>query len=59
MPWTAADAKKKTKKATTAKKSRQWEHVANSERAAGKNDATAIKAANSVVKKSSKGKRKT
>jgi hypothetical protein len=57
MPWSPKDAKHKTKKASSPKKERQWAHVANSEKAAGKSDAVAIKAANSVVKKAAKKKR--
>ena len=49
MPWTAADASKKTHKANTPKLRRQWAHVANGELAKTGDDALAIRAANSVV----------
>lgn len=54
MPWDASDAKSKTKKANTSKKTRQWERVANSVLSHGESDVTAIKEANGVVKKSKK-----
>lgn len=50
-------AEEHTKKANTAKKKRQWEHVAASERGRGADRATQIKAANSVVARN-KGKAK-
>lgn len=52
MPWNPGDAHKHTHKANTAKKQRQWAHVANSELESGKSEATAIKAANAVVGRS-------
>lgn len=54
MPWDKGDAKHKTKKASTDKKQRQWKEVANSAKKAGDSDATAIRKANGVIKKSSK-----
>lgn len=39
-----------TKKATTPKAKRQWEHVYTSMKRAGKSPASAIKAANAAVK---------
>lgn len=56
MPWTAKDAKRHTKKATTPKKKRQFAHVANAMLASGKGEGAAIRAANAAVKK---GKKKT
>lgn len=49
MPWTPKDAPRFTKKAQTPKASRQWSHVADSMLASGASEASAIKAANSVV----------
>lgn len=40
-----------TKKAKTPKQKRQWQHVYDSELAKGASRATAVKAANGVVKK--------
>lgn len=57
MPWQAKDATKKTKKATSPKAKKQWAAIANSEKARGADDATAIKAANGVIKKSARKKR--
>lgn len=51
MPWNAKDAKKHTKKAKSKKQKRQWSHVANSMLASGKSEASAIRAANAVVKR--------
>lgn len=51
MPWTAKDVPGKTKKATTAKRKRQWVDVANSALKRTGNEATAIKMANGVVAK--------
>lgn len=53
MPWDTSDAKHKTKKANTPKKKRQWKEVANSAKARGASDASAIRQANSVIKKRS------
>ena len=54
MPWTSKSATKHTKKAKSAKAQRQWRHVANAELKSGKSDASAIKMANSVVKRRKK-----
>jgi hypothetical protein len=54
MPWTAKDAKRHTKKATTAKKKRQWAHVADSMLARGASEGSAVRAANAAVKKKKK-----
>lgn len=59
MPWTAADATKHTKKATTDKLKRQWARIANSVRAeciddggeADDCDAKAIQQANGTIAK--------
>lgn len=51
MPWEAQDAKRHTKKATSAKKQRQWSHVANKALAAGASEGSAIAQANAVVKR--------
>lgn len=49
MPWTAADATKKTKKASSPKAKRQWRDVANGVLKKTGDDARAIKEANAVV----------
>lgn len=49
MPWTPADANKKTKKASSPKAKRQWRDVANGVLAKTGDDARAIKEANAVV----------
>lgn len=46
-----------TKKATTPKLKRQWDHVYSSAKARGASPGTAVRQANSVVKKASRGKR--
>jgi uncharacterized protein YdaT len=51
MPWTAKDAKSKTRKASSPKKSRQWAHVANSALKRGASEGQAIRQANAVAKK--------
>jgi hypothetical protein len=51
MPWTANDAMRFTKKADTPAKKRQWAHVANSALASGDSEGSAIKQANSAVKR--------
>lgn len=56
MPWEAKDAKRHTKKATSAKKQRQWGHVANDALDRGASEGSAIRQANSVVKRN-KGKK--
>lgn len=59
MPWNADDAKRHTKKASTSKKKRQWKDVANSALSRGASEGSAIRQANAVVGKSSKGKKKS
>lgn len=51
MPWTPSDATRFTKKADTPAKKRQWAHVANSALASGDSEASAIRQANSAVKR--------
>ena len=51
MPWTANDSKRFTKKAKSAKKRRQWSHVADSMLKRGESEGAAIRAANGVIKK--------
>jgi len=51
VPWTSRSAKGFTKKATTAKKKRQWSKVANSVLKKGGGEGKAIRAANAAVKK--------
>jgi uncharacterized protein YdaT len=51
MPWTASDAKKKTKKASTPKLQSQWSAIANRMLASGAEDSDAIKTANGVIKR--------
>jgi uncharacterized protein YdaT len=50
MPWNQSDAAKKTHKANTPAKQRQWVSIANRMLAEGASDATAIRVANGVVK---------
>jgi hypothetical protein len=57
MPWSPKDASKKTHKADTPSKKRQWVHVADQVLAKTGDEARAIREANSVVKRN-KGKRK-
>lgn len=54
MPWTSRDAKRHTKKANTNKKKRQWSHVADSALSRGASEASAIRQANAVAKRSTK-----
>ena len=49
MPWQPGDAKRHTKKATSAKKQRQWAHVADKALSRGSSEASAIRQANAVV----------
>jgi uncharacterized protein YdaT len=52
MPWSARDAKGKTRKADTPKKARQWSDVANSVLKRGASEGSAIRQANAVVARS-------
>lgn len=49
MPWSPKDALRHTHKATTAKKKRQFAHVANAVLAATGDDGRAIREANAAV----------
>lgn len=49
MPWTSADASKKTKKAKSPLAKKQWAAVANSVRKRTGNDGLAIREANGVT----------
>ena len=49
---------KHTRKATTPKKSRQWEHVRASAEARGASPGQATRMASGVLKKESRGRRK-
>ena len=51
MPWKPSDVSGKTKKAKSVKSKRQWRDIANSIKARGGSDASAIKQANGVVKR--------
>ena len=53
MPWGPEDASKKTHKANTAKKQRQWAHIANGVLAKTGDDAKAIQEANGVIARTS------
>lgn len=55
MPWNPKDATRHTKKATTAKKKRQWAHVSNKALSGGASEESAIRQADAVV---SRNKRK-
>lgn len=57
MPWSAKDAKSKTKRASSAKKRAAWAATANAVLKRTGDDAKAIRIANSVVKKTKKRKR--
>ena len=50
VPWKVKDAAKKTKKAATPRKARQWQEVANALLAKGASEGSAIRQANGVVK---------
>lgn len=49
MPWSSGDAKRHTRKASSAKSKRQWSHVANAALARGASEGSAIRQANAVV----------
>ena len=55
MPWTPSDAKRKTRKASTPKKQRQWSDVANSVLSSTGDEGRAIREANAVVGRKRKG----
>lgn len=50
MPWTEADAREKNKSIKSAKRARQWAHIANRELQSGKSEAAAIQIANGVLR---------
>ena len=56
MPWTLGSAIKHTKKASTPKKKKAWSAAANAVLARTGDEVSAIKIANSVVKKGKRGK---
>jgi hypothetical protein len=49
MPWTASDAEKHTRKATTAELQELWAKVANERLEKTGNEGRAIREANSVI----------
>lgn len=51
MPWSESDASKKTHKADTPKRRRQWSAIANGALERGASDKSAIMQANGVLKK--------
>jgi len=51
MPWEKKDAKRHTKQADSPKKQRQWKDVANSVLKRGESEGSAVRQANSAVKK--------
>lgn len=58
MPWNKnSDAKRHTHRAKSAKRQRQWRHIANSMLERGESEGAAIRAANGVIRKQT-GKRK-
>lgn len=57
MPWNSKDAKRHTKKATSAKSQRQWSDVADSALKRGASEGSAIRQANAVVAKSKRKKK--
>jgi hypothetical protein len=54
VPYSLADVKHFTKKATTPKKKRQWKAVQESAESRGASSGSAIRQANAVVKRSQK-----
>lgn len=55
MPWTPSDAERKTHKADTPKKQRQWRDVANGVLAKTGDEGRAVREANGVVARKRKG----
>lgn len=51
MPWTAANARSKTKKASSPKAKRQWAKVANKVLGDSGDEGKAVRIANAAVKK--------
>lgn len=58
-PWGPSDSTRHTKKARSAKAKRMWAHVAESMRKRGASEGAAIRAANGVVKKRGKKRKRT
>lgn len=58
MPWTARDAYRHTKKAATPHLQSMWSKVANSALEQGRDEATAIREANSVIAKQGNAKQR-
>lgn len=58
MPWDDADAARKTHRADTPKKKRQWRHIANSALRRGESEGAAIRMANGVIRHGGKRKKK-
>lgn len=54
MPWTAKDAKAKTKKACSPKAKRQWANVADRVLAKTGDEGRAVREANAVIKRRKK-----
>ena len=58
MPWKRnSEVSKHTHKAKSAKKKRQWRHIANSMLARGESEGAAIRAASGVIKNGGKRKK--
>jgi uncharacterized protein YdaT len=57
MPWKPSDAMSKTKKATTSKAKKAWSSTANAVLKRSGDEASAVRIANSVVKKQNRAKR--
>lgn len=58
MPWPPSSASRHTRKANTPSKRRQWSHVANSMLRRGASEGSAVRAANAVVKRNRRSKRR-
>lgn len=56
MPWKPKDAKRHTKKADTPREKALWAQIANKMLAAGNSEGSAVRAANSVIRKRSRGR---
>jgi hypothetical protein len=57
MPWVSTDAPSHTRRASTAKKRRQWAHTANSVLESTGDEGRAVQAANAAVKRKRRRKR--
>ena len=58
MPWEASDATRHTKKADTPKEQSLWARIANRMLESGHSDGSAIRVANSVIKKGHKKRKR-